>query len=621
MFRTQSFVFLALLALMVLTQCTSAPDRKTETPDKTADVADQDLSLTEEKSAQDWLDEARAAANDIEQHSALIRAANAFQNEQKWQQAVAVLSQLSPQKITRHSQKYYHLAKARWAAEQKQWPQVIDELESVYTQFNQREFRSLSLQLLSQAAYQQENYWKALVWQVDAQRFAEQSSAETIWSVASRVTQSELPQQRPTDLALAGWWRLVDYHHQAMTNPEQLSVYLSQWLQGYSEHAAVDMVERWQETDIRNDNEKTSQPTIAVLLPLSGKYQQQGQAVRDGIIARTGELKEVQVVFIDSEQGDIAAHKEQIESLNTVGIIGPLLKENVSLWTEQAPSDVPQVFLNQVERESTDYPANSAFFALIPDTEARQAAQRINQKLPGAKNAMIIAADTSNGRRMVDAFKSSWDNDQVGDPDVSYFSERADMKATVEGSLGLTDSQQRIRAVKIAAGKIIVDEQERSRRDISAIYLPGNLQQTRLLKPFIDVSVSPFASPIRVYASSATHELKNRLGDSDLNGIIFSDIPWLASDAGNNLLLTQWLELRNGWGLSLARLAAMGYDSVSLIQRLEMMNRMPGLTWSGLSGNLHINDSVVRRELTWATFTKGKITLAKESNNAGSSNR
>ena len=98
---------------MVLTQCTSAPDRKTETPDKAADVADQDLSLTEEQSAQDWLDEARAAANDIEQHSALIRAANAFQNEQKWQQAVAVLSQLSPQKVTRHSQKYYHLAKAR----------------------------------------------------------------------------------------------------------------------------------------------------------------------------------------------------------------------------------------------------------------------------------------------------------------------------------------------------------------------------------------------------------------------------------------------------------------------------------------------------------------------------
>lgn len=126
---------------------------------------------------------------------------------------------------------------------------------------------------------------------------------------------------------------------------------------------------------------------------------------------------------------------------------------------------------------------------------------------------------------MVDAFTSSWENEQAEQPTISYFSEREDMKTTVERSLGLTDSQQRIRVVKIAAGKIIVDEQERSRRDISAIYLPGNLQQTRLLKPFIDVSVSPFAEPIPVYASSATHELRNRLGDSDLNGIIFQTFP------------------------------------------------------------------------------------------------
>ena len=76
--------------------------------------------------------------------------------------------------------------------------------------------------------------------------------------------------------------------------------------------------------------------------------------------------------------------------------------------------------------------------------------------------------------------------------------------------------------------------------------------------------------------------------------------------------------MRNGWGLSLARLTAMGYDSVSLIQRLEMMNRMPGLVWSGLSGELHIDNSVVQRKLIWATFSKGEITLAKEADNAGS---
>ncbi|WP_110013573.1 MULTISPECIES: penicillin-binding protein activator [Idiomarina] len=625
MFRTHSFVLLALMALLVLTQCTSAPDRSADKPAKTVDVADQELSLKEEKSARDWLQEAAAAKNEVEQHSALIRAANAFQSEQQWQQAAAILSQLSAQKITRHSQKYYRLAKARWAAEQQIWSKVIEELEDVATQFNQREFRALSLQLLSQAAYQQHDYWQSLVWQVDAQRFAEQPNTDTVWSIARRIKREELPQQRPNDLALAGWWRLVDYHHQAMTSPDSLESYLNQWQQSFPDHDAAALVDIWLEPSLKpsEDAPETGQaspePTLAVLLPLSGRYKQQGQAVRDGVIARTGEIKNLRVVFIDSETGDIESQQKQIQELSPVGIIGPLLKDKVAAWAEQPLAGIPQVYLNQIDDgKLAQNSLTNVFFALSPDTEAHQAAQQINTQFPESKSALIITADGSSGRRMVDAFKSSWNNNEAGEPRVSYFSEREDMKATVERSLGLTDSQQRIRAVKIAAGKIIVDEQERSRRDISAIYLPGNLQQTRLLKPFIDVSVSPFAEPIPVYASSATHELRNRLGDSDLNGIIFSDIPWLIESSGKNILLSQWLELRSGWGLSLARLTAMGYDSVSLIQRLEMMNRMPGLVWSGLSGELHIDNSVVQRKLIWATFSEGEITLAKEADNAGS---
>ncbi|MRJ45281.1 penicillin-binding protein activator [Idiomarina loihiensis] len=624
MFRTHSFVLLALMALLVLTQCTSAPDRSTKDPAEAVDVADQELSLTEEKSAGDWLQEADAAANEVEQHSALIRAANAFQNEQQWQQAAAILSQLAPKKITHHSQKYYRLAKARWAAEQKVWAKVIEELEDVATQFNQREFRVLSLQLLSQAAYQQQDYWQSLVWQVDAQRFAEQRNTDTVWSIARRIKQSELPQQRPNDLALAGWWRLVDYHHQAMTHPDSLTSFLNQWQQSFPNHDAATLVDIWLEPPLKPSESEpeaeqaSPEPTLAVLLPLSGRYKQQGQAVRDGVIARTGEMKNLRVVFIDSEASDIESQQKQIEELSPVGIIGPLLKDKVAAWSAHPITGIPQVYLNQIDDEAAQNSLTNVFFALSPESEAQQAAQKINQQFPSSKSALVITADGSSGRRMVDAFTSSWENEQAEQPTISYFSEREDMKTTVERSLGLTDSQQRIRVVKIAAGKIIVDEQERSRRDISAIYLPGNLQQTRLLKPFIDVSVSPFAEPIPVYASSATHELRNRLGDSDLNGIIFSDVPWLIESSGKNILLSQWLELRNGWGLSLARLTAMGYDSVSLIQRLEMMNRMPGLVWSGLSGELHIDNSVVQRKLIWATFSKGEITLAKEADNAGS---
>lgn len=620
MFRTHSFVLLALLALLVLTQCTSAPDEQQTEPQRGSDVTQQDLSLTEEKTASDWLNTARTADNEVAQHSALIRAANALQNEQKWQQSAAILSQLSSQKITRHSQKYFQLAQARWATEQQQWAQVIEALKGVPPQFNEREFRALALRLLSQAAYQQKNYWQALVWQVDAARFSDAIGAETVWSIAQHIRASELPSQRPDDIALAGWWRLVDYHHKAMEAPDTLSDYLQQWQLSYSNHNATPLVETWRNTGTESEQASKEGSVIAVLLPLSGRYAQQGQAVRDGIIARISDAGDRRIAFIDTQQYDVAIQQEKVRALNPTGIIGPLLKDTVKAWTEQPLTGVPQVFLNHTD-DTLMNASSDVFFALRPDTEARDAAHKIQQVSAGDKKALVIAANTASSKRMVDSFTRQWKHDTHDEPNVMYFSSRGDMKTTVENALGVTASKQRIRAVKIAAGKIIVEEQERSRNDISAIYLPGNAQQTRLLKPFIDVSVSPFAQPIPVYASSATHELKNRLGDPDLKGITFSDVSWLVNTNTKHELLEQWLAARNGWGLSLARLVAMGYDSVALIKRITMMQRAPGLRWHGLSGVLHIEQTSVQRDLKWATFDKNNVTLVKDPNNAGSRNR
>ena len=84
-----------------------------------------------------------------------------------------------------------------------------------------------------------------------------------------------------------------------------------------------------------------------------------------------------------------------------------------------------------------------------------------------------------------------------------------------------------------------------------------------------------------LFMNPSAHELTNQLGDNDLNGLIFSETPWLVQN-GPNVLLNQWLDARSGWELSQARLAAMGYDSVDLLQRLPIMQRMPGTQWKGL---------------------------------------
>ena len=86
-------------------------------------------------------------------------------------------------------------------------------------------------------------------------------------------------------------------------------------------------------------------------------------------------------------------------------------------------------------------------------------------------------------------------------------------------------------------------------------------------------------------------------------------------------MLNQWLDARSGWELSQARLAAMGYDSVDLLQRLPIMQRMPGTHWKGLSGVLSVENQVVNRQLQWAAFKNGSITVLEEQPNAGKNNR
>ena len=142
--------------------------------------------------------------------------------------------------------------------------------------------------------------------------------------------------------------------------------------------------------------------------------------------------------------------------------------------------------LTKIDADTSEATANShsIFFALNPETEAEQASEFMSSATSRTKRPLVLAANTPGSQRMVERCEESWSG--INEPSVSLFSQRDDMKSAVEASLGLVGSKERIRAVKTAAGKIIVDEQERSRRDISGIYLPGNLTSSSV-KTFIDV--------------------------------------------------------------------------------------------------------------------------------------
>ncbi|MTJ02754.1 MAG: penicillin-binding protein activator [Idiomarina piscisalsi] len=621
MFKAYRFVYIAIIACFALTQCTSAPKR-TQAPQERPDVQQQTLDLEDAKRSADWLDDAWQASNDIAKNSALVQAALTLQDEKQWQKSAAILSRLDKSQLTNDANRYFRLAKGRWYAHNEQWSLVYDVLNGLPERFTQKEYKRLTLELLAFAASERKQYWQALIWQVEAQRYSDEPSPQLLWQTARWVTQSQLPEARPRDLILAGWWRLIDNHHQAMTSPESFARLLDNWQNSFPNHPAQELVRSWKQANSEQaEPEMNTAKTIAVLLPLSGQYEAQGLAVRDGIIAKVSESTSSELVFIDTNALSFEQQQSKVQELKPAGIIGPLLKESVTHWVNQTNSAIPQVFLNQLDNNTPQSAEGDTalFFALNPETEAEQASEFMSSASSQTKRPLVLAADTPSSKRMVERYKASWSG--INEPSVSLFSQRDDMKSAVETSLGLIGSKERIRAVKIAAGKIIVDEQERSRRDISGIYLPGNLQQVRLLKPFIDVSISPFAQRILVYGTSSAHELSNQLGDNDLNGLIFSETPWLVQNNGKNVLLNQWLEARPGWGLSQARLAAMGYDSVDLVQRLTIMQRMPGTQLNGLSGTLNVEQQIVQRQLQWAAFRNGRLTVLEEQPSAGKSRR
>ena len=590
---------MALVSVLLLTQCSSV-DRPASQPSPAPPPTEPVTSDTPARTTtpQSWLQQATQASGE-QQYRALIEAALAFQDQQQWQQSAAVLSQL-PIADSQPQRPLLHLAHARWLASQQQWQPAIDALTNIAQQLNDRNRRYQALALLAQSHAKLGQYWHATVSQVEASRYATEQSPDqqqAIWHYLRLTPAAQLSDSRPLNTALAGWWRLANIMHTLHSDHEQRQQALQQWQRSYPQHLAAALVEQW----LANPLPALKQ--LSVLLPLSGPYAEQGIAIRDGLLMAT-QAQAVELQFIDTHTTTIDQQQAQIISSDSQHIIGPLLKTTVAAWKAQPLPGVWQILLNETAQlDNQVSPPTQVEFALSPEDESRQAADYLasfTQQRP-----LVLAAQTRNSERLVNAFQQQLAQHAISQAELGWYAARDEMQSVVERKLGVTASAERIREVKIAAGKIIVDEQQRSRADLSAIYLPGNLAQVRLLKPFIDVNLSPFAEPVKVYASSDVHQRSNHQGDADLRGIIFTESPVLI-DAQQNAV-AQWLTLRSEASLNQARLLAMGYDSFQLLNALTTLVDWPGVSMSGMSGALKLSFGRVHRQLNWATFSRTQV--------------
>ncbi|GAB1622865.1 penicillin-binding protein activator [Agarivorans albus] len=432
---------------------------------------------------------------------------------------------------------------------------------------------------------------------------AREANHQTIWQLLKPLTAFTLRSfQQPGNELRNGWLEIVAISNEPKQSPEKLVAKLQTWKTEYPSHPALDYV--------AGDLAKALSITpytpqkVAVLLPLSGKYQNNGLAVKDGLVSafldsQTEFSSDTELVFYDTQSQAMETLYPQLEQDQIDFIVGPLLKSQLRSLLSLAPTQ-PVFALNDVQAGEQQ---QQFFFPLSPEDEAKQAAQFMAQR--EEQNPLLLAPQSSLGKRMAESFTEEWQTLSSSPVDVIYYANRNDLQRAVRKLLHTDMSQQRISQFKQILGQDL-EAEVRSRSDANSLYLVGNNTETKLIKAFIDVTVSPFAVSPRLYASSRSYDKNDETSENELDGIYISEMPWILEQQSVNAIRHQ--QLWPSSSDSQKRLYALGYDAYSLISQLAQMRGYSDYQLNGLTGKLSVNQQgLVIRQLTWTQYKDGQL--------------
>ncbi|WP_259337845.1 penicillin-binding protein activator [Colwellia sp. RSH04] len=408
-----------------------------------------------------------------------------------------------------------------------------------------------------------------------------------------------------------GWVQLMRYANKFGHDPMQFGRYLSQWQRQFPTHPATVIVVSLQE----QESAYTESENIAVLLPLSGNQASAGIAAQQGLLAAYNNDDSKRLHFYDTHQLNWQSLPTQLNDDEVDFVIGPLLKNNVEHYLattrdvsdgiEQSNISLPTLLLNLPEKSSLS--ENQMALSMRPEDEAIQAATTLSNS--NYKRPVVLSHQDKVSIRIANAFVEQWKIMTGETVDIVYFEKGTKMQANLKASLDVDTSQNRINELKSRLQQTLKFE-TRNRRDIDMIYVVGSAEQTRLVKPYIDVNISPFANVIPVYASSRSHSNKHDNSSSrDLQGLTFTEMPWLLnSDMQNTKLKQLSQQLWSKRSDSLLRIFAMGYDSYHLVDKVNQMKDAPYIRHYGQTGILQLNSSnILTRSLIWGRYQQNQV--------------
>jgi len=430
----------------------------------------------------------------------------------------------------------------------------------------------------------------------------EEELRQQTWRAVSSLPETDLEQGASVATAdtEAAWYALALTAHRSMLDTTTFAARAEDWRMRYPGHPAGQLIEGLLE---RSEALGERPRQLALLLPFDATFGRAAEAIRDGFISawfgddNAASRPRVSVYSTSDDDPDTVVNRALGDGAEF--IVGPLRKELVEHLRADSDLDIGVLALNVVD-DATLTRSGFYQFGLTPEDEAAQVAERAFARGPGA---LLLAPDSPWGKRLMAAYETAWD--AVGGTvlaRVHYNESTEGYTRAVRQALNIDLSQARAAALRERLN-LPLHFEPRRRQDAAVILLaayPGNARELMPQLRYFGASSMPVYATSHVYAGASSAE-----GDIDLDGIEFTDMPWLfdAADRRTRAVVERY------WGpraAGIARLYAFGIDAYRVLPHLAKLRLRPGLRVPGVTGDLSMDQrGVLHRKLTWMRYVNG----------------
>ena len=646
---------IVIATLLTIYGCATPEKKKTDTTTPTSGIETVEIikdSTDSEVTAEDLVEQ--ASSEDNEQAIVLLlQATNKYIKQQQLDKALSMALELRKLSLTNAQENYNQINISEVLFEIGEIDLASQELAKVNNQSASQ--RQLFLQaninvqngMLIDGIVDYLNYYQQYP-------ITGEDEAFYLATLFSKLTPYQVTAlSKRTAFNLEGWLAYTDTLTE-YDNAENITNRLATWQSKYPEHPANSLIANVQQQAIMLE-QNAGIEIVSVLIPLSGREKTLGETIQAGIMAAYQQRPNVQLNFIDTNKTKMNDIVASLHEQKPSFVIGPLLKHHVESYlasthndevsfdeeksaamtpitnddsnpfssadtiaestqsSDQLSSTEQQVLPHQWPTLLLNLPEQSLLnedqFALsmLPEDEARQAAFSLSQK--GYQQAMVLSQNSTIGKRMAMSFADEWKKYHHTQVNIIYYPNGKEMQTAVKRGLEVNLSDERIYLMRNRISENVKAE-ARNRRDVDMIYIFGTPDQARLIKPYVDVNISPFAESIDLFASSRSHNDKLDANTRrDLTGLTFTEIPWLLSSRqANPELAEQAKQLWPQRSSSLERIYAMGIDSFQLLDKLRAMQLIPMIKHQGEIGTLQMDEQgIISRSVDWGKYRSSRV--------------